>query len=356
MRMTGNGTLPLPPFYDPKRAAEWAYRPDVTALLAHAADWAKTHAVPTTAADKNRPNIHLLVIDAQKDFCFPEGTLYVGGRSGTGAMDDNRRLAEFIYRNLGHLSRITATLDTHFAFQIFFPSFWLRADGTVPTAHTVVTLEMVRKGEIRPHPAMAPLFAGGNYSWLLEQVTFYCERLEKGGRYQLYLWPPHCGLGSDGHALAGVIYEAALFHGFVRKSQLELEVKGTHPLTENYSIVQPEVLERFDGKPLAQKNTRFLETMHKADAIIVAGQAKSHCVRASSEHLIREIRAQDPSFVRKMYVLEDCMSSVAVPNGSGGFYVDYTDEADKVFDEFRKDGLQLVRSTESLATWPGINI
>ena len=215
---------------------------------------------------------------------------------------------------------------------------------------------MVRNGEIRPHPAMAPLFASGNYYWLLEQVAFYCERLEKGGRYQLYLWPPHCELGSDGHALAGLIYEAAIFHGFARKAQLELEVKGTHPLTENYSIVQPEVLERFDGKPLAQKNTRFLETMHRADAIIVAGQAKSHCVRASSEHLIREIKSQDPSLVKKMYVLEDCMSSVAVPNGSGGFYVDYTDEADKAFEEFRKDGLQLVRSTDPLASWNGLSI
>ena len=129
-------------------------------------------------------------------------------------------------------------------------------------------------------------------------------------------------------------------------------MKGTHPLTENYSIVQPEVLERFDGKPLAQKNTRFLETMHRADAIIVAGQAKSHCVRASSEHLIREIKSQDPSLVKKMYVLEDCMSSVACRTVQG------------ILRGLRTKPTRRSRSSEmdcagphgSLASWNGLSI
>ena len=42
-----------------------------------------------------------------------------------GAIDDSRRIAEFIYRNLGAITDITTTLDTHLAYQIFFPSFWL---------------------------------------------------------------------------------------------------------------------------------------------------------------------------------------------------------------------------------------
>ena len=44
----------------------------------------------------DRKNVHLLLIDVQKDFCFPEGTLYVAGRSGTGAMDDNKRLSGIV--------------------------------------------------------------------------------------------------------------------------------------------------------------------------------------------------------------------------------------------------------------------
>src|SRR6478609_6267073 len=123
---TTTTSLPLPRFYDPRRAADWGHRPDAAALAAAAADWRKQHALRPAAADERR--VHLLLIDVQKDFCHPEGTLYVAGRSGTGAIDDSRRIAELIYRNLGTITDITTTLDTHLAYQIFFASFWLDKD------------------------------------------------------------------------------------------------------------------------------------------------------------------------------------------------------------------------------------
>src|SRR5688572_12561513 len=115
--------LPIPHFFNAYRAAEYNYRPDTTALATSAVDWRAQHAIRPSAADETR--VHLLLIDVQKDFCFPEGTLYVAGRSGTGAIDDSRRIAEFMYRNLGALTEVTTTMDTHLAYQIFFPSFWI---------------------------------------------------------------------------------------------------------------------------------------------------------------------------------------------------------------------------------------
>lgn len=47
----------------------------------------------------------LLLIDVQNTFCIPSFELFVGGQSGTGAVEDNRRLCEFIYRNLELLAR-----------------------------------------------------------------------------------------------------------------------------------------------------------------------------------------------------------------------------------------------------------
>src|SRR5262247_926477 len=129
--------LPIPDFFDPKRAADWAYRPDAATLAAKATPWRAQHRIKPSAADERR--VHLLLIDVQKDFCFPEGTLYVAGRSGTGAIDDSRRIAELIYRNLGTITDITTTLDTHLAYQIFFPSFWLDRADAPPSAHRVVT-------------------------------------------------------------------------------------------------------------------------------------------------------------------------------------------------------------------------
>jgi nicotinamidase-related amidase len=346
--------LPLPPFYDPAHAASWSYRPDQDQLGPAAAAWRAAHGVRPSASDEAR--IHLLLIDVQKDFCFPDGSLYVAGRSGTGAVDDSRRIAELIYRNLGVITEITTTMDTHFAYQIFFPAFWVdRADQPL-TAHRVITGDEIASGAVRPNPAMARWLCNGNYAWLVKQVQYYCRELEKAGKYQLYLWPPHCLLGSDGHALAGVVHEARLFHALARVAQSSVEVKGGNPLTENYSVLRPEVLTRFDGAPLAQRNTQFIKTLLAADAVIIAGQAASHCVKSSIDDLLDEIVASDPALARKVYLVTDCMSAVTVPDGKGGLAVDFTPQAVAALQRFADAGMHLVRSIDPIASWPGIRV
>ncbi|HVS33382.1 MAG TPA: nicotinamidase, partial [Thermoanaerobaculia bacterium] len=106
MRKTSD--LPVPSFYDAAHAAEWGYRPDPGVLLSTAEQWARQYALKPQTSDARR--IHLLLIEVQKDFCLPMGSLYVGGRSGRGAIEDSDRLARFIYRNLHNISEITTTL------------------------------------------------------------------------------------------------------------------------------------------------------------------------------------------------------------------------------------------------------
>jgi nicotinamidase-related amidase len=346
--------LPNPTFYDLKRAADWSYRPDAAQLATAANGWRAQYKLKPSAADETR--IHLLLIDVQKDFCFPEGTLYVAGRSGRGALDDSRRIAEFIYRNLGSLTEITTTLDTHLAYQIFFPSFWLDKADQPLTAFTTITSDQIAAGDVRPNPAMAKWLCGGNYTWLCKQVLYYCKELERAGKYQLYLWPPHCLLGSDGHALAGIIHEARLFHAFARTAQSNVEVKGGNPLTENYSVLRPEVLSRFDGAALAQRNTQFVQTLLAGDAVIIAGQAASHCVKSTIDDLLGEIAAQDPALASKVYLMADCMSAVTVPDGKGGFVADFTPQAEAALQKFADAGMHLVTSTDPITSWPGIRL
>ncbi|MDB4958950.1 MAG: Nicotinamidase [Myxococcales bacterium] len=344
--------LPTPTFFDPNRAAEWSYRPDAAQLATAANAWRAQHHLKPSAADEMR--VHLLLIDVQKDFCFPEGTLYVAGRSGRGAIDDSRRIAEFVYRNLGSLTEITTTLDTHLAYQIFFPSFWLDKADQPLTAYRTITSDQIAAGEVRPNPAMAKWLCGGNYTWLCKQVQFYCKELERAGKYQLYLWPPHCLLGSDGHALAGIVHEARLFHSFARTAQSSVEVKGGNPLTENYSVLRPEVMSRFDGAALAQRNTQFVQTLLAGDAVIIAGQAASHCVKSTIDDLLDEIAAQDPALARKVYLMTDCMSAVTVPDGKGGFAADFTTQAEAALQKFADAGMHLVKSTDPIASWPAL--
>jgi nicotinamidase-related amidase len=346
-------SLPLPAHFDPANAERPDYVPDQAKLLLAAEDWRRQHGIPPSSEDQFV--LHLLLVDMQKDFCLPNGSLFVAGRSGRGALDDTRRIAEWIYRELGSITHITTTLDSHLAFQIFSPSFWLDAQGRHPAPHQEITVADLDSGRVRPNPAIAGWLCGGDYEWLQKQVRYYCEELEREGKYKLYLWPIHCVIGSDGTALVGLIHEARMFHAWARQDQSWAEKKGDNPLTENYSVLRPEVLTKFDGSVLATKNQRFLDTLFNSDAVVIAGQAASHCVKTTLEDMLTEI-ADRPELARKMYVLTDCMSSVAVPAPGGGFAVDFTDRTAEAFKRFAAAGVHLVRSTDPIDRWPGLAV
>jgi hypothetical protein len=150
-----------PDFYKPEHTERYAYEPCLRSVASAAFDHARECKVAPAASDKRR--IALLVIDAQRDFCFPEGSLYVGGRSGKGAMDDNRRLVEFIYRELPHITGVHVTGDTHEAFQIFSPAFWLDESDRPLLPHDMIDSKcMVLRGgksigRALPNPAVADM-------------------------------------------------------------------------------------------------------------------------------------------------------------------------------------------------------
>ncbi len=362
--------MDLPAFFTPGNASIWTYRPNHTAVMRSALDAKQRFGILPSGTDKFR--IAVLGIDLQKDFCFKPssdgmgGTLFVAGRSGTGAIDDNIRIAEFLYRNAGVITDFYVTLDTHFPHQCFFTPFWETMDGEPLDEHTLIALNdgklvnlaldgTVIHGSVRPNPAIANWVSGNNYGWLVKQMEHYCTELQKGGKYTLYLWPFHCMLGDAGHALAGVIEEARFYHSVLRGSRGFAEVKGGNPLTENYSVFRPEVLTRWDGKPLAQKNTGFLNLLINYDAVIIVGQAGSHCVKASTDDVREELAVQDASLAKKIYVVEDCMSAVTVPDGQGGFAADFTKDAEEALERYRNAGMNVVKSTDPLETWPGLS-
>ncbi len=343
----------IPSFYKAAHAAKWNYNPAARILAEEAPAYAADNKITKAVNDGKR--VALMPIDVQRDFCFPEGTLYVGGRSGTGAIDDSRRLTEFIYREMGSITSIFPTLDTHEAFQIFSPMFWLDENGKPLQPHDMIDGEMTimragkPAGRATPNPVVAGI-VGVPYAWLLKQVQFYCKKVVEGGhtgKYMLYIWPEHCILGSEGHNLVGLMQEARLFHSYVRGAQNSPQVKGGNPLTENYSIFGPEVTERYDQKgAIAQRNVSLLKTLLDYDAVIIAGQAASHCVKSSIDDLVKEILVKDKALAQKVYVLRDCTSSVVVPG-----LVDFTSQAEKALDEYAALGMNIVNSTDPMASW-----
>src|SRR5574341_2555603 len=174
----------------------------------------------------------LMAVDVQNTFCLPDFELFVGGRSGRGAIDDNVRLCQFIYRNLGTITEIDPTMDTHTAMQIFHPIFLVNEAGEHPPPLTPISLEEVEQGVWKVNPAVAHSLAHGDYMALQQHLVHYCRKLSEHGKYLLMVWPYHSMLGGIGHCLVSAVEEALLFHNFARHSQTGIEVKGGNPLPE----------------------------------------------------------------------------------------------------------------------------
>jgi nicotinamidase-related amidase len=336
--------LPLPPHFEPSRVGEvWRVPYEDRAHDAEA--WARQQGVGPAAEDSYR--LCLLAVDVQNTFCIPDFELFVAGRSGTGAVDDNRRLCEFVYRNLGTITQVFPSLDTHHAMQVFHAIWLVDEQGNHPPPYTLVSAEDVEAGRWRMNPAVAEAL-GVDVDYAERHLAHYTRRLAEGGKYDLTIWPYHAMLGGLGHALVSAVEEAVFFHGVARHSQPEFQVKGDNPLTEHYSMLGPEVTEGPDGEPLAARNRALIEKLLTFDAVVVAGQAKSHCMAWTIDDLLEEEAAGDRLAVRT-YLLEDCTSPVVVPG-----VVDYTDEADAAFGRYEAAGMHVVRSTDPIERWPGL--
>lgn len=333
----------IPKHHDASRAGE-IYRVDYQGVAAEARAFAARASVPAASSDERR--VGLLLVDVQNTFCIPGFELFVAGRSGDAAVADNRRLAEFIYRNLSSITRIHATLDTHSAMQIFHEAFLVDASGRHPAPMTEIGAEDVEAGRFRVDPKVAASLAPGHEEDVQEHLVHYCRRLSRDGKYRLMIWPYHAMLGGIGHALVPVIEQAVFFHTIARSSPAAFEIKGGNPLTENYSVLRPEVLEGFDETPIASANSALVDTLLDYDLLVVAGQAKSHCVAFTLMDLLDEIRRRDPELADKVYLLEDCTSAVVVPG-----VVDFTEQADAVFRDLEAAGMHRVRSTTPMSDW-----
>jgi nicotinamidase-related amidase len=330
-------TLPIPEFYNPKNVGT-VYRVDYANRSNAAAQFGSIHAIKPASTDQQKN--WLLLIDVQNTFCIPDFELFVGGVSGRAAVDDNQRLCEFIYRNLASITKISATVDTHRAMQVFHPLFFVDETGTHPIPYSDIHLDDLLSGRWKFNPGLADQLAV-KPEYGQKMLIHYAESLLKSGRFALTIWPYHAMLGGIGHALVSAVEEAVFFHSIARLSQPEIVIKGDRPFTENYSVIAPEVLSGPQGETLGVRDHRFINQLKIVDRLIIAGQAKSHCVSWTISDLLDEINNTDPRLVDKVYLLEDCTSPVVVPG-----LVDHSAAANAAFEKFAVAGMHIIRSTD----------
>jgi nicotinamidase-related amidase len=320
--------LPAPIFYEASKVP--TVQIERASLVAEVAeDYRKKHKIAPSAQDKVR--IAAFGIDAQIGFCTPGASLFVPG-----AVEDTQRTLDWIYGNLDRLTQLAFSLDTHRVFQIFHPAWWIDDDGKHPAPFTPISTKDVKDGKWKPvmHPA---------------ECLEYVKKLEASGKYTLTIWPYHTLLGGVSHALVPALMEAAMFHSLVRNSQTHFETKGTHAMTENYSVMSPEVRE-LGGQSVGTFNAAFFKLLMDFDRVYVFGQAKSHCVLSTLRDMQEHIAKVDPKLMSKIYVLEDATSPVPAPAIDPlPPALDFPKIADAAFDELRAAGMNLVKTTDPIA-------
>lgn len=344
--MAINRELPIPAHFDPSKTGT-VYRTPYLERLGQARAWSQEHDIGLAGLDNYR--ICLTLIDCQNTFCLPDFELFVQGQSGKGAIEDSVRICEFIYRNLASITSITATMDSHMAAQIFHPLFWVDQNNKHPDPMTIITLDDVTSGRWKINTRISNLSQAPEAVSMEEYAEHYVRELSRLEKYDLLIWPFHGMVGGISHALVSAIEEAIFFHNVCRYSQTRFEIKGDNPLTEHYSALSPEVVTGPEGSEVGEKNTGLIEAILDNDILIMAGQAKSHCLAWTVDDLLQEIQGRDKELAKKVYLLEDCTSPVVVPGGA-----DFTEQADKAFERFAKAGVNIVRSVDPMVSWPGV--
>lgn len=260
-----------------------------------------TATVPAASCATSSRSV-LLLIDPQNDFCDLPATA-----SGTpalpvaGADADMRRVADLIERGGAGLDDIVITLDSHHRVDIAHPTFWRTGDGAAVAPFTAITAAQVRVGAFVPADAT-----------VLPRVLAYLDALEAQGRYSLMVWPVHCEIGSWGHNVHSAVRAAYNQWEDSRLRQVLKVTKGDNPWTEHYSALQAEVPDADDAATWL--NRSLLARLDAFDSIWIAGEASSHCVKATVEHLADHLPSLLPSgCLEKLVLLTDGMSPV------GGF-------------------------------------
>lgn len=271
--------------------------------------------------------LHLLVIDPQNDFCdLPADYLPAGTAPALpvpGAHADMLRVAGLIRDGGAGLSAISITLDAHHRIDIAHPAFWMTGAGAAVGPFTEITAADVAAGTYAPRDARA-----------MPRVLAYLQALETAGRYKLMVWPTHCEIGSWGQNVHPDVRAAYNRWEETTLTTVTKLNKGSNPWTEHYSAIQAEVPDADDDS--TQMNTGFVRMLAASDKVYITGEAGSHCVRATTEHLVQN---WDPARMAKLVLVTDCMSPVT------GFDAQYQEFVRAM----RERGVQIAQSADVLA-------
>lgn len=280
----------------------------------------KTRPDPTpTAEAASAGRVRLLVIDPQNDFMDIAGAAL----PVPGADADMRRVAAFIDAVQHEIDELIVTLDSHASVGIERTTFWVDAAGAPLAPLTFITAADVRAGKFAPRIATHA-----------KEALRYLDDLEAASGRTLIVWPVHCVLGTWGHNIHAALAESIAGWELATGRTCDKVLKGLNPMTEQYSAFRAEVPRADDAR--TANNAHLMARLGAAGpALLVAGEALSHCVAASGEDMLAQL---DGARLRNTVFLSDCMSPVAGFEAAGQQFLD----------KLGAHGVRVMRSEEAV--------
>lgn len=267
-----------------------------------------------------RLNIHLLIIDPQKDFC--EG----GALPVIGANADMERLAAFVHLYGRKFEDIHVTLDSHHIVDIAHPAWFVASNGDHPTPGTVITAADMESGIWNTRIPSAR-----------ERTLAYLKDLASRGRFQHMIWNPHCLIGTTGATVHEALNASLQEWASTYVATVDYRTKGSNPWTEHFGGLEAEVPDASDPSTMIDLSpSGLIATLQNADIILVAGEASSHCVKTTVEQIADNIGDEH---LKKFHLMTDCMSPVVIPG-----VVDFTPVADEFIKNMVARGMNITTS------------
>ncbi|GAH12928.1 unnamed protein product, partial [marine sediment metagenome] len=167
-----------------------------------------------------------------------------------------------------------------------------------PDVFTIITADDIRNGVWK---TFAPRYNA--------QMLKYVETLEAQGNFPLCIWPSHCLIGTAGNNVYPALADALQRWSRSKADNVHYVSKGSNVFTEHYGAIEAEVPDPSD--PTTQINTPLVDALQKADTILVAGEAGSHCLKTTVEQIADKFG--DDSYIKKLVLLTDATSPVIHP-------------------------------------------
>lgn len=229
----------------------------------------------------------LFIIDPQNDFASKGGNLFIPG-----ADKDMARLGNFIIVNQNEIDNIFVSLDTHDVNDIGHPGFWKNQKGELPQPFSRITYKDFKDEKWVPRNKI-----------YFKYAKKYLNQLDKNNESHI-IWPIHCIDGHWGNAIVDNVGTALIIWSNKKETTFKTIRKGKFKFSEFHGVFKPHVqIKEFSDSNF---NENLFEDLNSYDRILIAGEAKSHCVAET----INQMMEKDSSIMKKVIILEDCMTNI----------------------------------------------